>query len=193
MKKCWKVINEMRNKKRSSNFPNYIEFNNQLIIDRRMIVNKFNSYYVNIARDLNNSKSTEDFNDYRIFMKNRISDSIFLEEIETNEIDTIIGNLNPNKSSDFSPRILQFFRNQISPTLAVLFNKCMFSGIFPDVLKIAKVIPLYKSGTRSEVSNYRPISLLPVISKIFEKLLHKRLTKFLEKHNVIYKKTIRFS
>ena len=60
---------------------------------------------------------------------------------------------------------------------------------FPDMLKIAKVIPLYKGG---EITNYRPISLLPVFSKIFEKLLLKRISDFFEKHNVIYKKQFGF-
>ncbi len=192
LKKCWKVLNEMRNKKRSTCFPSYIEFNKQLIADRRIIVNKFNEYFVNIANNLNSSKSQNDFSDYRAFMKKRVDSSIFFSEIESNEIDTIIHNLNPNKSSDMSPRVLKLLRALISPTLATLLNNCMYSGIFPDILKIAKVIPLYKTGDRNDVTNYRPISLLPVVSKIFEKLLHKRLLSFLDKHNVIYHKQFGF-
>ena len=68
----------------------------------------------------------------------------------------------------------------------------MYSGIFPDVLKIARVIPLYKAESRSDISNYRPISLLPVFSKIFEKLIHSRLISFLEKHEVLYHKQFGF-
>ena len=61
----------------------------------------------------------------------------------------------------------------------------MAAGVFPDELKIGKIIPLYKSGNKSVMSNYRPISILPTISKIFEKLLHKRIYEFFEKNNVI--------
>ena len=68
----------------------------------------------------------------------------------------------------------------------------MRSGIFPDELKIARVIPLYKSGDKSDITNYRPISLLPVLSKIFEKLIHSRLTKFFNDNNVIYNKQFGF-
>lgn len=192
LKKCWKVLNEMRNKKRSSSFPNYIEFNKQLIADRRIIVNKFNEYFVNIAKNLNESKPKNDFSDYRAFMKVRVNSSIFLSDIESNEIDTLIGNLNSNKSSDMSPRVLKLLRGLLSPALATLFNNCMYAGIFPDVLKIARVIPLYKNGDRNDITNYRPISLLPVISKIFEKLIHKRMLSFLDKHNVIYHKQFGF-
>ena len=192
MKKCWKVLNEMRHKKRSLSFPNYIEENRQLITERRFIVNRFNHYFVNIAQNLNNSKPDTDFRDYTAFMKDRIEDTMFFSEIESSEIDSIIGNLNPNKSSDMSPRILKLFRHIISPTVAILFNNCMYAGIFPDVLKIARVIPLHKCGDRNLISNYRPISLLPVFSKIFEKLIHKRVVSFLDKHNVLYKKQFGF-
>ena len=62
----------------------------------------------------------------------------------------------------------------------------MLAGVFPDELKIAKVIPHFKTGNRNPVSNYRPISILPTLSKIFEKLIHKRIYEFLESHNIIY-------
>ena len=182
----------MRNHKRSISFPNYIEFNRELIVDRRIIVNRFNEYFVNIAKNLNESKSQSDFKNYKVFMKNRIEHTIFLSEIESNEIDSIIHDLNPNKSSDMSPRVLKLFRGKLSPTLDILFNNCMYSGVFPDVLKIARVIPLFKSGDQNDITNYRPISLLPVISKIFEKLIHSRLLSFLDKHNVIYNKQFGF-
>ena len=73
-----------------------------------------------------------------------------------------------------------------SNVLCYLFNSCILSGVFPSELKIAKVIPLYKSGNSNCMSNYRPISILPTISKIFEKLLHKRIYNFLEDNNIIY-------
>ena len=192
IKKSWKIVNEMCNKKRSLLFPNYIEFNSQLITSRRTIVNKFNEYYVNLARNLNNSKSPDDFKDYKSFMKNRINSTIFLSDIEEHEIITIIDDLNPNKSSDISPHILKLFKLQFAPDLCNLFNSCMNAGIYPDELKIARVIPLFKSGNKNDLSNYRPISLLPVISKIFEKLIHVRLMSFLNKHDVIYEKQFGF-
>ena len=58
-------------------------------------------------------------------------------------------------------------------------------GIFPDKLKIAKIIPLHKGGKIDEITNYRPISILSSLSKIFEKVINKRFIDFLKKHNVI--------
>ena len=192
LKKSWKVLNELRNKKRSVSFPNYIEFNKKIITDRRIIINNFNNYFVNIANNLNNNMPSDRFHDYKFFMKNRVADTLFFNDIESDEIDDIIKNLNPNKSSDISTRILQIFKYTLSPTLAILFNNCIYAGVFPDILKIARVIPLFKSGDRNDILNYRPISLLPVISKNFEKLIHKRLISFFEKHNVIYEKQFGF-
>ena len=73
----------------------------------------------------------------------------------------------------------------ISPYLSSIFTACYESGCFPAVLKCAKIIPLHKSGSRYTTNNYRPISLLSTISKVFEKLLYVRLEKFLSRNNEI--------
>ena len=98
IKRCWKVLNEMRNKRKKLTFPKYVEFNGSLITNRRLIINQFNNYFVNIANKLNGSKSADEFTDYNKFLKNRVNDSIYLSDIESNEIDTIINGLNSNKS-----------------------------------------------------------------------------------------------
>ena len=74
----------------------------------------------------------------------------------------------------------------ISPYLVYLVNFMFSNGIFPDVLKIAKVIPLYKSDSNQSVENYRPISLLSPFSKIIEKLIKSRLISFLNKNKILY-------
>ena len=96
--------------------------------------------------------------------------------------------LNNYKANDFSPLLLKPLSYKFSYSLNYLFNSCILAGVFPNKLKIAKVIPLYKSGNSNCMSNYRdhPISILPTLSKIFEKLLHKRISNFLEHSNIIY-------
>ena len=70
--------------------------------------------------------------------------------------------------------------------MADIFNKSIVSGVFPDSLKYAKITPVFKTEDKCMVNNYRPISVLPVFSKVFEKLMHKRLVSFLvDKCNVI--------
>ena len=73
----------------------------------------------------------------------------------------------------------------IAAPLAQLFNYTFLLGIFPASLKIAKIIPIYKSGDKTDVSNYRPISILSPISKILEKFIHVRTINFFNKHSVL--------
>ena len=187
-RKTWGVINKIRCKMKGSSSPVYIEFNQQLITDRRAICSLFNTYFTDIANKLNNQKycdSPPPPNDFRRFLGSRSCNSIFLYEIEPDEIIKIISGFNNNKSSDLCVRAIKHARHEIAPVLTQLFNDCMYSGIFPDELKIAKVIPLFKSGKRHDLSNYRPISILPLFSKIFEKLIHVRLTSFFDTNNVL--------
>ena len=67
----------------------------------------------------------------------------------------------------------------------LLFNACMGIGSFSDALKIACIVPLYKEGDRTDSSNYRPISLLPLLDKLFEKVIKKRFVKFFDKYGLI--------
>ena len=70
--------------------------------------------------------------------------------------------------------------------ITLLFNMSISQGKFPDALKNGKIIPIHKGDSRLETSNYRPISLLPTLSKIFEKLMYSRLISFLNNHNILY-------
>ena len=84
-----------------------------------------------------------------------------------------------------STKIIKSAAVVLAPVLKHIINLSFTTGIFPDNLKIAKVIPIYKSGNRADKANYRLISILPVLSNIFEKVLLTRLISFLEKHNII--------
>ena len=114
---------------------------------------------------------------------------MFVENITTNEIIIEINNLDLNKSpghDEFTAKFLKISHNIISPTLCEIFNICIKKGEYPNLLKIAKVLPIFKKGSKTQVSNYRPISVLSCINKIFEKLLAKRIYSFLEKHQMLY-------
>ena len=73
----------------------------------------------------------------------------------------------------------------ISSNLSIIFNKAIQEGVFPDLYKSSKVIPLFKNGSTLSVTNFRPISLLPIISKVFEKLIFIRLSSFLSKYEIL--------
>ena len=83
-------------------------------------------------------------------------------------------------------KLLKVIGSSISPLLALFVNQTFQSGTFPNKLKIARVISLFKKGNPELPSNYRPMSLLPIFSKIFEKVIYKRLYRFLEIRKVLY-------
>ena len=102
------------------------------------------------------------------------------------EIENIVNSLKNKATSDLAIQPLKFVSKEIAPVIQHLVSASLEQGIFPDLLKCAKVIPLHKAGSRSEVSNYRPISLLSCFSKIYEKVMHKRLTHFLAENNTLF-------
>ena len=77
--------------------------------------------------------------------------------------------------------IVQF----IAPILSEIFNSIIKEAVYPDCLKVANVTPIIKSGNKQDASNYRPISVLSSVNKIFERLLFNRLTSFVECHHIL--------
>jgi len=75
----------------------------------------------------------------------------------------------------------------LTDPLLHIYNKSMLEGIFPDKLKMDKVIPIYRKGDISLASNYGPISLISLFDRLLEKLVYKRVYTFLVKYNILYK------
>ena len=114
--------------------------------------------------------------------------SIYMFDTFDEEIRKLIDRLKINKApglDGINNYIIKISAIAIIPTLVNLFNSCMSIGFFPDKLKIANIVPLHKGGDRTDASNYRPISLLPLLGKLFEKIIKKRFTKFFDKYNLI--------
>ncbi len=121
------------------------------------------------------------------YMKNKVKESFTFFPTNSSEISSLISKLNNKKSSSYdliSNNILKETKDIITPYLEVLFNKCIAEHTFPGNFKIAQVIPLFKGGDKEDPNSYRPISLLPAIGKLFEKLWFKRLISFWTKHNI---------
>ena len=106
------------------------------------------------------------------------------------EILKIIKSLKNSNSlgyDDFPTRFIKLSASQIAPALEQIFNLSIKTGVYPDILKIAKVIPIFKKGAPTSINNYRPISILSPINKIFEKILYARLIKYINKSKLLYK------
>ena len=112
--------------------------------------------------------------------------SMFLMETDAEEIQNIITSFDTNKGTgpcSLPPKIINLICNIIASAIAKLANISFETGVHPDRLKIAKVIPIFKSGSKMLTSNYHPISLLSNLNKILEKLMFTRVHSFLQKEN----------
>ena len=118
-------------------------------------------------------------------MANSVDSSIYLEDTQPEEITKIIMELKNGKASDIPISVLKRPAHLISSILARLYNNCMQCGTFPTVFKTGKVIPIYKKDNKECIENYRPVSILPIFGKIFEKIIYKRLYAFFVSKGVL--------
>ena len=188
-KNMWKGINQILNRVKSRNKQIFLEKDNDIITDSRKVANEFNDYFSTVAEKLNSKiiKKNSRFQDY---LKNPQKANFNFKETTPDEIVKIIKNLSIKKSSDIydiAPNFVHLSAQPIAQLLSIIFNRSFKEGIFPDKLKTAKVIPLHKGGSTLSTSNYRPISLLPIFSKIFERLAYNRLIEFIEKNEILSK------
>ena len=152
------------------------------------IANGFNEYFVNVGTTLSNSvpSTNQDHTDY---MPPPNANSMFLYPTDNNEVISIINSLK-RKSPGYdgvTTEIVQLSHVNYINALTHIINQSLSQGVFPQELKIAKVIPIYKDGDVTLMSNYRPISVLSVFSKIFERIMYKRLMEFVKSCNLLYK------
>ena len=85
------------------------------------------------------------------------------------------------------PRLLKIAPNVLTPSITYIINKSIESGVFPCTWKNAKVNPIFKTGDKDNVNNYRPISILPTLSKIIEKWTASKLMSYLDKYKLLHK------
>ena len=158
------------------------------------MVNYFNEYFINVISDLTNNKNFNRNNNDPLINIDTNQDSFFFLPTSQNEVETIILSLKskPTNLNDISIDVLKYLHKPISIIITHIFNKCIEQGIYPNKLKYAKVVPIYKSGPKYEVSNYRPISTLLSINKIFEKLAFGRIIIFINSCSLILKNQFGF-
>ena len=197
IKNTWKVIGEvMKRNKGKEELPQHFLINTNSdekvkITDPIDISNKFNTFFATIGTKLANK--IEETADHTIsdFLKKNIHTKFTLKHTNSSEIDQIIRSLKPKNSSGYdqlSPRLLKSLDINISIILAIIINQSISTGIFPDKLKLAIVTPIYKGQNLDihDSSSYRPISMLPTLSKIFEKVVYKQLYHYMNSNNLFH-------
>lgn len=149
----------------------------------------FNSHYVEVAENI--IKQLPDINhtaqDYLPIQNSQLNTFKF-REVGFIEVRETLNELKSNGSKDIydmNYKIIKYVKDILIVPLTKLFNMCIREGTYPDCFKIAKIIPIYKKGSVNDPVNYRPISLLPVISKVFEILLKKQICEYFEENALL--------
>lgn len=185
-KKVWKVINSVLGKHKNKQLNDNFIHNNNEINDPQIIADQFNSYFINVGKNL--AENIEDSNiSFNSYLHNRQESTFTMSPITSDELISTVNNLRDSSPGcDGVPmNILRSVVPLLSPVLLHLCNKSFSTGVFPDQLKIAKVLPIHKSGDKRLFNNHRPISVLPAISKILEKLMYNRISEFCTTNNII--------
>ena len=186
MKKIWTVLNELLkpNINRRGLKVKSLLIDGKIFDDNSAISNIFNNHFSSIG-----SKISQEFQEinHQITTSNSISNSFFFRNIQTNDVVQIIDRMK-NKScpiNSYPVKVIKELKAILSSILAHIINKSLTNGYFPSKMKIARVLPLHKGGSKNELNNFRPISILPIFSKIFERVVHNQLYSFLEKFKLL--------
>ena len=126
---------------------------------------------------------------YKRYLPQTVTQTFYLTPVTPEELTREIQKLNPRKAAgydDIGSKVLKLCPDIIAENLTTIFNDAIVRAKYPTLLKVAKVIALFKKGERHNPHNYRPISLLSSFNKIFERIIAKRLIAFLEQYNILF-------
>jgi len=185
----WKAINKTlnRNTKTDSHI-DQLTVNNTTYNTPKEMADCLNNFFTTIGHTIA-SKIPPTTADPQTYMRPHNSPPFSFSTIPQTEIDIIIKNLKPKHSTghdDINTTLLKSLREEITPPLTLIANQMITSSIFPNSLKIAKIKPIFKKGNKELCENYRPISLLPALSKILEKVMLKQINNHFTENNLYY-------
>ena len=187
-KKMWSIIKNIinRNKRKYTN-RRFKLSDGSITNDKQLISDKFNDFFINVGPNLAKRIEKQNKNPEQ-FMKAKVTFSLYLEPVTEQEIYKIVSSLKNSSPGydNLSPSILRLSLPLICPLLTHICNLSLSEGIFPDELKLANVIPIFKSGDHETFNNYRPVSILCTISKVFEKIMYSRLLNYLDHYKILF-------
>ena len=190
----WKMFNELGGGKRKSNSAstiNSLKVGNSETDDPAEIANGFNDFFINIADNIKEPTEPTSHEKLKEYCKEKIPEDVVfdLPMLTKDKVIKYLKHLDIRKSTgtdDIGPRLLRMSSPIIAESLTYICNLSIKTGSFPERWKEAKVKPLLKGGPSNDPNNFRPISILPVLSKLFEKHVHEGLINFLEKYKLLH-------
>ena len=190
VKETWSTINKLINKRSKTTTIQSLRVDGITIFDSKEIANSMNQFFCTVGEKLSNDipeTGNPLLNDE--YIVNPQNATFSFAPVTPKQLIETMGKFRTSQGSGLDC-ISSFFLKVGMPVLAGslsrLFNMSMSLGIFPDDWKIARVAPIYKDGSEDENSNYRPISVLPVISRLFEKLVYDQFYGFLNVNKLLF-------
>lgn len=194
-KKTWINLNILLNRENKNTKIDGIKKGDVLLHEPREMANCINDFFISVGSPATQGQpcsSTKRPEDY--FKKTELN-TFYFSPVTEQEVQREIENLPVKNSTDIdglNSKIIKHIAINIIKPLTYIINKSIETTTVPDSMKVAKVTPIYKKGDPTLAGNYRPISILPIFSKILEKLVNRQILMFLDKYKLIYKKQFGF-
>ena len=193
-KSIWKIFKEFGASNKSKTNNNEIlgiNINGKNESDDALLAECFNDYFINIASNLKKPLQPCDFTKLKNYINSKVPENIVfdLPNIDQNFVYNFLSSLDTSKATGLDgigPRLLKISSGVISRSIAFIAQKCIDTCQIPTLWKQAKVTPLHKGGAKNELNNYRPISILPTLSKLLEKFIQTHLMSYLNFFSIIH-------
>ena len=183
-KNNWKLLNSLMGRQHVENNI-CLTVNNESITDIKQIAEKFNDYFASLPAAISAQLPPPANNLNELNHINRTESSLFLYDCTTFEVEKLIKTLKGSDNDTVSVKMLKIGAQYFANIIASLFNVFIYTTTYPDILKVARITPIHKSGPSDDLHNYRPISILKNLDKLLERMLYNRLNSFLMLNNIL--------
>ena len=189
LKETWKLIGTIikRKAKVQSNYSSRIIRNTKVYTNEFDIANQFNQHFTTIGPTLA-SAINPTCDEPTKYIRNSPTNSFYLSAVTEEYVAQLFSNLNERKASlDIPNKLIKLASHELSKPFSYIYSQSIIQGIVPNVLKVSRVTPIFKSGDATDPTNYRPIAVLSPFSKILEKIVNNQRVSFIDKHNILFK------
>ena len=182
-----------KSKVNSSRFPKSINVNGKSIKENSRIAEEFNKYFTNVGPNLackiqNTSKTFEDY----LFPAQKNMEYRYLTFEEFEKAFKPVKRNRPTGHGDIDSNVIIKVYDETSYPLLMIFHSSFNEGIFSEQLKVAKVFAIFKVGSTEEEENYRPISVLPIFSRVLERIMYNRTYQYFKENDMFFPKQYGF-
>ncbi|CAH2252093.1 jg13882 [Pararge aegeria aegeria] len=198
IKTTWNIINEETGRVTPRNINFKLNVDNKALTTDFEVATAFETFFTNIPVSTTESLNSSPDMALSLLKENvpECNHSFKFTHVSGSDVIKAFKLLIDKKTNDLwgiSVNVVKSLIDIVAPDLALIFNNCIDCGVFPDLMKLSKIVPLFKSGSTSDPTNFRPVSVLPSFSKIFEKLILNQLLYHFHKYNLLHIKQFGFT